>query len=111
MRARYGEAKVWLEGPLGEEQELVDGDSILFLRTLLLAEVAASGLRERAFRAEKEGDCKSQSLYFAMEHGSDPEEFLTVSHGKGQAKQVQGCKDIPQCGCGMRLSSSRSVMA
>ena len=91
VRARYGEARFGLKDLSPEEQELVDGDSILFLRTLLLAEVAASGLRERAFRAEKEGDCKSQRLYFAMEHPDDPEEFLTVSHGKGQAgARLQG---------------------
>ena len=86
-------AKVWAKGSLRGRAGagLVDGDSILFLRTLLLAEVAAVGLRERAYRAEKEGDCKSQRLYFAAEHPDDPEEFLpgSVVEGCGGAR-LQG---------------------
>ena len=67
----------------------MDGDSLLFLRTLILADVAAVGLRERAFRTEKEGDCKSQRLYFAAEHPDDPEEFLgqpVPSDSRGRQK-------------------------
>ena len=90
VRARFGNHRFGHPNLSKEEQQLVDGDSLLVLRTLVLADVAAAGLRERAFRGEREGDCGSQRLYFAAEHPDDPEEFLaspepiSASHGRQQ---------------------------
>ena len=52
---------------------MVDADSILLLRTLILADVSATGLTEAG---ERDSERIGRKLYFAGEHPEDPEEYL-----------------------------------
>ena len=72
LRPRYGLGRFGLEGRTTQEQAQADGDTVLMLRTLVLAEVAAEGLKAKGIGS----GVKSTKLFFGLEHLEDPAEFL-----------------------------------
>ena len=73
LRGRHGESRFGLPGLTEDEQQVADADSILLLRTLILADVSATGLTEAG---ERDSERLGRKLYFAGEHPEDPEEYL-----------------------------------
>ena len=73
LRAREGKERFGLHDLSAAEQLQADGDTVLILRTLVLAEVAAEGLKVRS--RDQTGPHKT-GLFFAFEHPEDPKQFL-----------------------------------
>ena len=89
VRTRSGDERFGLRGLEEGLQQVVEGDTLLILRTVLLAEVSNEGLE--AVRAaegpavSKPNGRKGWSLFFGMEHPEDPLEYLS----KGQVKNPE----------------------
>ena len=80
LRSREGMHRFGLSGLSATEQGQADGDSVLVLRTLLLAEVASEGLRAKKLCTT---GIKNARLFFGLEHPEDPREFLDEPEGRG----------------------------
>ena len=79
LRAREGQGRFGLPDLSMAEQSQADGDTSLILRTLVLAEVAAQGLKAKSQAQTGPHDA---GLFFAFEHPEDPREFLDGPLGK-----------------------------
>ena len=72
-RGREGDTRFGLSDLNPEEWEQVDGDTVLALRLLILADVCAEGLKAKHRQDKSQLE---QKLFFGFEHPEDPEEFL-----------------------------------
>ena len=75
LRAREGLLRFGLRDLTTEEQALADGDSVLMFRMLVLAELAAEGLKAKQSR-KTSGTREMMRLFFGLEHPEDPRKYL-----------------------------------
>ena len=75
LRAREGSLRFGLRGLTTDQQALADGDSVMVFRMLVLAEVAAEGLKAKQSRRTS-GTREMMRPVFGLEHPEDPKNYL-----------------------------------
>ena len=78
LRGRTGQERFRKDGLASRDQNMVDQDTVLLIRYLLLAEVAAQGLLDHSVNQ----DIQPQ-LFFLLEHPEDPAEYLFGKANEG----------------------------
>ena len=92
VRHRTGSERFGIKGISPSLRELVQGDTVLVLRTILLAEASNQGLVAASVAArngsERTGENKKWLLFFGMEHPEDPAAYL-------EKRQVPELEHVP----------------
>ena len=92
VRKCSGTERFGIQGLEPELTQLVEGDSLLILRTIILAEASNAGLeaaRDAKGSADSEAGVSSGwLLFFGMEHPEDPLEYLS-------AQKVEDKEEVP----------------